>query len=90
MLVVLLITHITIALASLVLTTLTAFMPSKSRIKFSGVLIGLTLISGTALVIVSHSPILSSCLAGLAYLAVAMIGVIVGVKRLAKKAIALE
>lgn len=83
----LLISHISIAICSLVITTLTAFLPSAFKVKLSSYMIALTLVSGTALVILSHQPILSSCLSGLIYLAFAMTGVIVGARRLAKKEI---
>ncbi len=82
---ILLITHISIALISLVITTLTALLPSALKIRISGLFIGLTLISGTILVIATHQPILSSCISGLIYLAFAMSGVIVGSRRLAKE-----
>jgi hypothetical protein len=83
MTVLLLIAHISIALSSLVVATLTAFIPSKFKVKLSGYMIGLTLLSGTILVVLTHQQILSSCETGLIYLALAMVGVIVGVRRLA-------
>lgn len=84
---ILLISHISIAIASLIITTLTAFIPSSLKVRLSGLFIGATLISGTALVIATHSPILSSCLTGLVYLAIAMTGVIIGSRRLAKDSV---
>lgn len=75
--------HVIIALSSIVATTALAFMPSKTKMKVSYTLIALTLISGTYLVVSMHSPLLSSCLTGLGYLAVALSGVGVGVYRLA-------
>lgn len=64
----LLITHILIALGSILSSSWLLFKPSRVKFILSYVLIGLTLISGTTLVVVSHSPILPSCEAGLAYL----------------------
>lgn len=79
----LLLTHIIIALASLVLTTYLAFSPSRGKFYASYVLIGLTLATGTILVIGLHAPMLKTCLSGLAYLAIALGGVVVGYRRFA-------
>lgn len=78
-----LLTHIIIALSSICVTTSLAFWPSQAKVRLSAVLIALTLGSGTYLVISMHSPLLSSCLTGLAYLAVALSGAGVGYYRLA-------
>jgi len=64
----LLITHILIALGSILSSSWLLFKPSRVKFILSYALIGLTLISGTTLVVVSHSPILPSCEAGLVYL----------------------
>ena len=85
MLMILLITHIAIATISLIITTLTAVVPSNLKVKLSGMFISLTLISGTFLVVLTHQAILSSCLDGLVYLSIAMTGVIVGSRKLAKE-----
>jgi hypothetical protein len=65
----LLIAHIAVALSSLVYAGFVFISPSPIKVKMSYCLVGLTLVSGTALVIVSHAQILQSCLMGLAYLA---------------------
>lgn len=79
----LLLTHIIIALSSIATTTYLAFSPSKTKFYVSYVLIGLTLATGTILVISLHAPMLKTCLSGLAYLAVALGGVVVGYRRFA-------
>ena len=79
----LLLTHIIIALASIATTTLLAFSPSRTKFYASYILIGLTLATGTYLVISLHAPMLKTCLSGLAYLAVALAGVVVGYRRFA-------
>jgi ABC-type glycerol-3-phosphate transport system permease component len=84
---ILLIPHISIAVISLVITTLTAFAPSQLKVKLSRLFISLTLITGTLLVILTHQPILSSCMSGLVYLGFAMAGVIIGSRRLAKETV---
>jgi len=78
-----LLAHITIALSSICLTTALAFWPSLFKLRLSAGLIGLTLATGTYLVISMHSPLLSACMTGLLYLVVALAGVSVGYRRLA-------
>lgn len=63
----LLITHISVALLSIAVASLGIFRPSHKLLHISYGLIGATLVSGTALVILSGSPVLSSCLSGLVY-----------------------
>ena len=75
--------HVLIALSSIALSSITAVLPSKSKIYGSSVLVALTLATGTYLVVAMHAPMLRTCLTGLAYLAVALSGVIVGYRRLA-------
>lgn len=80
-----LILHIAIALSSLAATTLLALRPSKRKMYASYALIAMTLASGTYLVISLHAPLLSSCVSGLTYLAIALSGVGVGYYRLARQ-----
>lgn len=75
--------HVIIALTSIASTTYLAFSPSRAKFYASYVLIGLTLATGTYLVISLHAPMLKTCLSGLAYLAVALAGVAVGYRRFA-------
>lgn len=75
--------HVTIALSSLVLSTVSALAPSKRRLVASYGLIAATLGTGTYLVISLHTPMLRACATGLVYLAVALSGVIVAQRRLA-------
>jgi len=65
-----LIAHILIALASIVYTTYLYIAPAKSKFPAAYALVGLTIVSGTILVVTTHSPILQSCMTGLVYLAV--------------------
>jgi len=80
-----LLTHIIIALSSLVATTFMAISPSMRKLYVSYGLIAATLATGTYLVISTHISILHVCTTGLTYLAVAMAGVLVGQYRLAKQ-----
>ncbi len=65
--VLLLISHITIALVSIALAARGLVRPSNKALQQSYVAIGATLVSGTALVIAAHSNLLQSCMTGLAY-----------------------
>ncbi len=60
--------HVLIALSSIAFTTYLYFRPSKHKFYASYGLIAATLASGSYLVISTHSPMLSSCMTGLAYL----------------------
>jgi len=79
----LLITHILIALGSLGFTTYLYFSPSKSKFRLAYGLVGGTLASGTILVIITHSPLLSSCLTGLIYLSAVSFGLALAYNKLA-------
>jgi hypothetical protein len=79
-----LILHITVALASLVTTGLSAIFPSRKRLHISYGLIGLTLASGTVLVLTTHVAILHTCETGLVFLAVSLFGISVTSRRLSK------
>jgi predicted ATPase len=78
-----LIIHIIIALLSLVFSAYVFFSPSKSKLRMSYGLVAMTLISGTYLVISTHSPILSACTSGLIYLSVVMTATIAAQRKLA-------
>ena len=84
--VMLLVTHIVIALSSLVFTTYVYFHPTRSKINLAYGLVGATLVSGAWLVVSTHSPLLSSCVSGLAYLAAAATGIALSVRKLAYNA----
>lgn len=78
-----LLTHILIALGSIAYSGLTLIRPSKHKIRVSYGFVAATLISGTYLVVSTHSPILSSCVTGLIYLAVVMSGILAAQAKLA-------
>lgn len=67
--IILLITHITIALSSIAIASLGYIRPSHRTLHISYVSIAATLISGTVLIIASQSGMLRSCLTGIAYTA---------------------
>lgn len=68
----LLVLHIIIALSGLASATLAVFRPSQDKLSLSYGLVAATIASGTALVIVYHAQILSSCITGLVYIGVSL------------------
>ncbi len=79
----LLITHILIALTSVVFSTYMIFVPSLIKLRVSYGMIAATIGTGTYLVIATHSPVLQSCLTGLIYISVVSVGVALTHYRLA-------
>ena len=75
--------HVLIALTSIFYTTYAYFTPSKAKLYFSYVLVGLTLASGTYLVISTHSNMLSACETGLIYLGIVSYGLFLTHRKLA-------
>ena len=59
--------HIIVALASLVVSLLAFFIPSQTKLKTSYILIASTVVSGSLLLILSPGHILEGCIAGLVY-----------------------
>jgi hypothetical protein len=74
--------HIIIALCSIVCTTYAALRPSIRLRRTSYALVGLTLITGTYLVMSSHTALMHACVSGLAYIAIVSSGLLVGGRRL--------
>lgn len=70
----LLVSHIIIALTSLIYTGRTFLKPSRIGLKVSYTLVAATLVSGTYLVLSTHAPLTSACLTGLIYLGVISTG----------------
>jgi hypothetical protein len=64
-----LITHIVLALSSLVIASFAWLTPSALKLRVSQFFVAATLSSGTYLVISTHSNMISACVSGLAYLA---------------------
>lgn len=72
----LLLTHIIIALSSLAWTTYLFFRPSKSGLRLAYGLVAATLASGIYLVIITRSPLTQSCLSGLLYIGASSAGIV--------------
>jgi hypothetical protein len=74
--------HITFAILSLIITGITAVVPTTRRLRITAVSIVLTVGSGVMLAVVNHALILHVCTTGLTYLAIESVGVIYSVNRL--------
>jgi len=83
MLIPLLIAHIIIALSSIVLTAYLFVAPSRSKLYASYGLVGLTIATGTDLVISAHARLVSACMTGLVYLAFISVALVISRHRLA-------
>jgi hypothetical protein len=70
-----LLTHITIAIFSIIYTGFAFFMPSPTKLRVSYGLVAATLASGTYLAVVSHANIIQACLTGLTYLGIISVGI---------------
>lgn len=68
--------HVLIALTGIGYSVFLFFKPNKRNFNITYSLIGGTFVSGTILVIITHSSLKSSCIAGLAYLAIVLIAII--------------
>lgn len=75
--------HVLIAISSLVYTTYLLFAPARSKFKAAYTLVALTLLSGFGLIVITHSPILQTCISGLTFLAINSVGLAVAHYRLA-------
>lgn len=74
--------HVVIALSSIVYTSYLFISPTKRNFQVTYALIGLTLASGTYLVISKPAHIMSACESGLAYIGVVLFGLIAAQYRL--------
>lgn len=81
-----LLSHIIIALSSLLFTAVVLIAPSKVKLRISYALVALTIASGTLLVVTSHVRILEVCTMGLFYLAIVSVGLVFAHRRLAPDA----
>jgi hypothetical protein len=63
-----LLTHILIAVLSIILNTFILFSPSKSKLKISYFLTVFTIATGTYLILNLHTHLAQACLSGLVYL----------------------
>jgi hypothetical protein len=79
----LLISHIIIALGSILATSITYMTPSPAMLRLSYAMIASTLLSGTLLVVTSPVHMLQVCISGLTYVALVTVGVLAARRKLA-------
>jgi hypothetical protein len=80
--------HVVIALAGLAQATYGLIVPSRGKLRATYALTVATIASGTYLVWSLHSPILQSCMSGLAYLTFVLAATVAAQYRLRKMATA--
>jgi hypothetical protein len=80
----LLASHIVIALVGLVVAAISFFWPSFTKLRILSGTTALTFISGTILVIQTHSSLKSACLSGLVYLGAVLASATFSYRKLAK------
>lgn len=79
-----LVLHILIALTSIFYTGFVFLFPSHKKLNIAYVLVALTLISGTYLVLINMSHMISACFTGLIYLGFVTLGLVSTHRKLAK------
>ncbi|MFA5004030.1 MAG: hypothetical protein WC498_02010 [Candidatus Saccharimonadales bacterium] len=79
----LILSHVIIALTSVLFSTYLFFRPSQRKLQASYGLTALTVSSGTYLVVSTHAKILEACLTGLMYLGAVGIATIAAHRKLA-------
>jgi hypothetical protein len=82
--------HIAVAFASIILTSLAYFALSRRALMGAYITAGATLASGIALVVMAPSAMLHVCIAGITYLAIVSLGIMVArgrIERLAHESV---
>ena len=80
-----LLTHILIAISSIIYTTLLVIRPSQTKLRTSYILIAATLASGTYLTVLDPVHMLQTCTTGLVYIVVVSAGVFIARRQLIKR-----
>jgi hypothetical protein len=75
--------HIAVALTSVIFTAFLYFSPTKSKFRVSYALVGLTVASGTWLIVANPAHMVQSCITGLVYLGVVFFGIALARNKLA-------
>lgn len=77
--------HIIIAITSVAFTTLLFVVPTHAKFRVNYALIGLTLATGTYLVVSTNTSMLKACISGLLYISVVTAGTIAARYRYARR-----
>ena len=80
-------THVLVALLSIVYTSFAYLKPTPSKLPTTYLLFILTLISGTYLVWIKPTHLAQSCLMGLAYFTFVAFGIVSTTRKLAKESV---
>jgi hypothetical protein len=80
-----LLVHILIAISSLIYSGYVFFKPSKKKINIAYALVAATIATGTYLVVLMPSHMVSACISGLVYLAAVSVGIVFANKKLARQ-----
>ena len=76
--------HIIIALSSVIFTGYTSFTPSKSKLQKAYLLVGLTLATGTYLLLTKPTHMVQTCITGLVYIGLVTVALVFARHRLAR------
>lgn len=72
------------AISGIVMSSYAVLSPSIRKIRLSGGLVGLTVLSGTIIIIERHLGLVSACVSGLLYVGFTSSALIAAARRLAK------
>lgn len=76
--------HIIIAVTSVAFTTLLFVLPTRTKFRINYALIGLTLATGTYLVVSTNTSMLKACMSGLFYITLVTAGTVAARYRFAR------
>lgn len=80
-----LLTHILIAISSIIYTSLLLIQPSRTKLRTSYILIAATLASGTYLTVLNPVHMLQTCTTGLIYVVIVSAGIFIARQQLIKR-----
>ena len=75
--------HVFVALVGLGASTYSYLQPTRNKLMTSATLLAGTLLSGSLLVMLSHSSIISACLSGVIYSGICLVAMGLGWKKMA-------
>jgi hypothetical protein len=75
--------HVAIALISIVYTAFLYFSPTQAKFRVSYALVGLTVGSGTWLILSNPAHMVQACISGLVYLSIIFLGIALARSKLA-------
>jgi len=79
----LLLTHVVVAIISIIFTTVVYVKPSENKLRVSFALAAFTLISGTYMILKSPAHLVQSCITGIIYIGVVTLFILLAKRKLA-------